>query len=117
MPDPCRSCPTSATPARDREVKHAQRLFFGEFEVADPVAYEVYRAKVPDIVSAHGGQILVRGGDPQPFDGAMPQRRFVIVEFDSPEAARTFYFSDAARAVACQRDGRDHPFRMSRPAS
>ena len=28
--------------------------FFGEFEVTDPVAYEVYRAKVPDIISAHG---------------------------------------------------------------
>jgi uncharacterized protein (DUF1330 family) len=71
-------------------VKHAQSYFFGEFEVTDPVAYEVYRAKVPDIISTHGGRILVRGGDPQPFDGSMPQRRFVIVEFDSPEAARTF---------------------------
>jgi uncharacterized protein (DUF1330 family) len=86
-------------------VKHAQRLFFGEFEVTDPVAYEVYRAKVPDIISAPGGRILVRGGDPQPFDGAMPQRRFVIVEFDSPEAARTFYFSDVYQAVL--------PFRLN----
>ena len=73
--------------------------FLGEFEITDPAAYEVYRAKVPDIISAHGGRILVRGGDPQPFDGTMPQRRFVIVEFDSPEAARTFYYSDAYQAV------------------
>ena len=62
--------------------------FFGEFEITDPATYEVYRAKVPDIISAHGGRILVRGGDPQPFDGTMLQRRFVLVEFDSPAAAR-----------------------------
>jgi uncharacterized protein (DUF1330 family) len=79
--------------------------FFGEFEITDPVAYEVYRAKVPDIIAAHGGRILARGGDPQLFDGTLPQRRFVIVEFDSPEAARKFYCSDAYQAV--------RPFRLS----
>jgi uncharacterized protein (DUF1330 family) len=73
--------------------------FFGEFEIIDLAAYEVYRTTVPNIISAHGGRILVRGGDPEPFDGAMPQRRFVVVEFDSPEAARRFYYSDAYYAV------------------
>jgi uncharacterized protein (DUF1330 family) len=55
--------------------------------------------KSRDIISAHGGRILVRGGDPQPLDGPMPQRRFVIVEFDSPEAAKAFYYSDAYQPV------------------
>jgi uncharacterized protein (DUF1330 family) len=73
--------------------------FFGEFDITDPAAYEAYRTEVPNIISAHEGRILVRGGDPQPFDGAMPQRRFVIVEFDSPEAATRFYYSDAYQAV------------------
>ena len=73
--------------------------FFGEFEITDPAAYEAYRARVPDIISGHGGRILVRGGDPQPFDGTMPRRRFVIVEFDSPEAARNFYYSGAYQAA------------------
>ncbi|SDI21612.1 MULTISPECIES: DUF1330 domain-containing protein [Bradyrhizobium] len=74
--------------------------FFGEFEIADPVGYDAYRAKVPEIISAHGGRILVRGGDPQPLDGLMPQqRRFIIVEFDSPEAVKTFYYSDAYQAL------------------
>jgi len=54
---------------------------------------------VPDIISAHGGKILVRGGDPQPLDGVLPHRRRVIVEFDSPEAVKTFYHSDAYQAV------------------
>ena len=74
--------------------------FFVEIEIADPAAYEAYRTKVPDIISAHGGRILVRGGDPQPFDGPMPQqRRFIIVEFDSPEAVRAFSYSDAYQAM------------------
>jgi uncharacterized protein (DUF1330 family) len=83
--------------------------FFGEFDITDPAAYEVYAAKVPDIISAQGGRILVRGGEPQPLDGTMPQRRFIIVEFDSPEAAKAFYSSDAYQAVL--------PFRLNASTS
>jgi uncharacterized protein (DUF1330 family) len=83
--------------------------FFGEFEITDPAVYESYRAKVPDIISAHGGRILVRGGDPQPLDGTLPQRRFIVVEFDSPEAARTFHSSNAYQAVL--------PFRLNASTS
>src|SRR6202051_5048126 len=77
----------------------AKGYLFVQLEVTDPAAYEAYRTKVPDIISAHGGRILVRGGDPQPFDGVMPQRRRVIVEFDRHEAVTTFYYSDAYQAV------------------
>jgi uncharacterized protein (DUF1330 family) len=73
--------------------------FFVEVEIADPAAYEAYRTAVPDIISAHGGRILVRGGNPQPLDGALPQSRRVIVEFDSPEDVKTFYDSEAYQAV------------------
>jgi uncharacterized protein (DUF1330 family) len=73
--------------------------FFVELEIADPAAYEAYRTAVPDIISAYGGRILVRGGDAQPLDGTVPHRRRVIVEFDSPEAVKTFYNSDAYQAV------------------
>jgi uncharacterized protein (DUF1330 family) len=73
--------------------------FFVEVEIIDPAAYEAYRESVPDIIVAHGGKILVRGGDPQPLDGALPHCRRIIVEFDSPEAVKTFYHSDAYQAV------------------
>ena len=73
--------------------------FFVELEVTDPAAYEAYRTAVPDIITAHGGRILVRDGDPQSLDGTVPQRRRVIVEFDRPEAVKTFYGSDAYQAV------------------
>jgi uncharacterized protein (DUF1330 family) len=73
--------------------------FFVEIEITDPAAYEVYRTSVPGIISAHGGTILARGGDPQPLDGVVPHRRRVIVEFDSPEAVKAFYYSYAYQAV------------------
>jgi uncharacterized protein (DUF1330 family) len=73
--------------------------FFVEVEIADPAAYEAYRTAVPDIIASHGGRILVRDENPQPLDGAVPRRRRVIVEFDSPESVKTFYNSDAYQAV------------------
>jgi uncharacterized protein (DUF1330 family) len=93
--------PTTSKRLRDklREMDHAKGYFFVEVEITDPAAYEAYRTKVPDIISAHGGKILVRGGYPQPLDGVMPHRRRVIVEFDSPEAVKTFYYSDAYQAT------------------
>jgi len=65
--------------------------FFVEVGITDLVAYEAYRTAVPDIISAHGGRILVRGGDPQPLDGAVPHRRRVIVEFESRGSVKAFY--------------------------
>ena len=73
--------------------------FFVEIEITDPAAYEVYRTSVPDIIAAHGGRILVRGEDAQPLDGVIPHRRRVIVEFDSPEAVKGFYHSEAYQAM------------------
>src|ERR1700678_3459214 len=73
--------------------------FYVEVEITDLAAYEAYRPAVPDIISAHGGRILVRGGDPQLLDGVIPHRRRVIVEFDSTEAVKAFYYSDAYQAV------------------
>ena len=65
--------------------------FFGEFEITDPVIYETYRLKVPDIISDHGGRIFVRGGDAQPLDG------FLIVRPDA-----TLFYANA-QAVCEQR--------------
>jgi uncharacterized protein (DUF1330 family) len=73
--------------------------FFVEIEITDPAAYEAYRKSVPDIIAAHGGKILVRGEGAQPLNGVIPRRRRVIVEFDSPEAVKAFYHSDAYQAV------------------
>ena len=40
----------------------------------------------------------MRAADPQPLDGTVPHRRRVVVKFDSPEAVKAFYDSDAYKA-------------------
>jgi uncharacterized protein (DUF1330 family) len=57
--------------------------FFVEVEITDPTAYEAYRTTVPDIISAQGGRILVRGGDPQPFDGVTSKRKSARSSYQS----------------------------------
>ena len=83
---------------------------FVEIKITDPAAYRINPEKVSDVISVHGWRMLVRGGDPLLFDGAMSQRRFIIVEFDSPEAAKEFYDSDACRAVLPFRLNASHGF-------
>jgi uncharacterized protein (DUF1330 family) len=83
---------------------------FVEIEITDPAAYGINRVKVPDVISAHGGRMLVYGGDPRLFDGVMSQRRFIIVEFDSPGAAKEFHDSGAYRAVMPFRLNASHGF-------
>src|SRR5260221_13622162 len=94
-----RSATQRPTADRSRSETMPKGYFFVEIEIRDPAAYEAYRTSVPDIIAAHGGRILVRGEDAQPLDGLVPHRRRVIVEFDSPEAVKNFYHSDAYQAV------------------
>ena len=63
-------------------------------EVTDPEKFEVYRGQVPATIEKHGGRYLVRGGDVQVVEGDLPARRTVVLEFDSLEKARGWYFSD-----------------------
>jgi uncharacterized protein (DUF1330 family) len=64
-----------------------------ELEITDPALFEKYRAKVPATIAAYGGRYLVRGGEPQPLEGDHPLRRFVVIEFASPEQAKNWYHS------------------------
>ena len=83
---------------------------FVEIEITGPAAHGINHARFPDVISAHGGRMLVRGGDPRLFDGVMSQRRFIIAEFDSPEAAKEFHDADAYRAVLPFRLNASHGF-------
>jgi len=83
---------------------------FGEIEITDAAGYDEYRKRVPDVIAAYGGRYLVRGGDARPLDGDMPQRRFVILEFDSPERASEFYHSAAYQAILPLRLGASRGF-------
>ena len=59
-------------------------------EVIDTEAYSEFVEKVPAAIAAHGGRFLVRTSDVEVFQGEWAPKRFVILEFDSLEAARGF---------------------------
>jgi uncharacterized protein (DUF1330 family) len=69
--------------------------------LTDPVAYEEFKQRAEAAIAKHGGRYLVRGGALEALEGDwLP--RMVLLEFDSLEAALTFYRSDeytAAREV------------------
>ena len=65
-----------------------------QVKVEDPTKYEEYRKQVLNTVERYGGRFLVRGGDITTLEGDWDPGRFVIVEFDSPERAKQWYFSD-----------------------
>ena len=64
----------------------------GEIEVTDPKIYDEYRGQVLATIEKHGGRFLVRGGKAEGLEGA-PPKRMVVLEFASPEQARTWYRS------------------------
>lgn len=76
--------------------------------VTDPDQYKNYMALSPGAVEAHGGKFIARGGEAEVLEGDADDRRVVLLEFPSMEAARTFYDSPeylearAARAGAAE---------------
>ena len=68
-------------------------------EVSDPVAYEAYRSQTGAIIAQYGGRALIRGGAIEVREGDPGLSRLVILEFDSVEAASTFYDSPEYQAI------------------
>ena len=64
-----------------------------EIEVTNPEGYKAYSAVVPATVEKYGGKFIVRGGKAHVLEGDWPERRRVILEFPSMEAARRWYDS------------------------
>jgi uncharacterized protein (DUF1330 family) len=71
-----------------------------EIEVTDMNAYKNYAAKAGPVIAACGGTYLARGGKVEGLEGDPPKARFVIVEFDSFDAAEACYNSKAYQEIA-----------------
>ena len=65
-----------------------------DIEVTDPSAYEEYRKLVPPLVAKYGGKYLVRGGDLESMEGGWTPKRLAVLEFESVERAKQFYYSE-----------------------
>ncbi len=66
----------------------------GDIEITDQDAYEKYRAGVSETVYAFGGNYLVRGAHGEVIEGTWEPKRLVVLEFESMNQAKTWYYSD-----------------------
>jgi uncharacterized protein (DUF1330 family) len=64
-----------------------------EIEVTNPEGYKEYTTLVPATIAKYGGRFLVRGGKAHPIEGDWPERRRVLIEFPSIEAAKRWWDS------------------------
>jgi uncharacterized protein (DUF1330 family) len=64
-----------------------------EIEVTNPEGYKEYTQQVPATIAKYGGRFLIRGGAVEVLEGDWPQRRRVLIEFDSMEAAKKWWDS------------------------
>ena len=71
--------------------------------VKDAEAYKGYSALVPDTLKKYGGWYVVRAGGVEEADmieGEFRLRRFVVLAFESKEAALKWYISEEYQAAA-----------------
>jgi uncharacterized protein (DUF1330 family) len=54
-----------------------------------------YRERNTDVVAAHGGRFIARGGAHEVLEGDWNPKRVVIIEFPDMDAARAWHESDA----------------------
>ena len=64
-----------------------------EIEIVNPDGYKEYTTTVPATIAKYGGKFLVRGGGAEVLEGDWPNRRRVIIEFPSLEAAKRWWNS------------------------
>ena len=73
-------------------------------DIKDPDAYARYAAAATKVIAAHGGRPLARGGRFEALEGQVRARN-VVLEFDSYDAARTYFFSAEYQAARALRKG------------
>ena len=73
-------------------------------DVTNPEAYANYAKLATEAIKQHGGRPLVRGGRFEAVEG-VARARNVVVEFESFDAARAFYFSQEYQQAKALREG------------
>ncbi|HJZ31621.1 MAG TPA: DUF1330 domain-containing protein [Hyphomicrobiaceae bacterium] len=76
-----------------------------EMTIHDRQRFQDYTALSAPAVAAAGGSYAVSGVKPDVLEGRFDAHRVVLVEFASPEAARSFYHSAAYQAAKAKRTG------------
>ena len=64
-----------------------------EIEITNAEGYKGYGAMAPATIEKFGGRFLVRGTPCHALEGEWPERRRVLIEFPTAEAARKWWDS------------------------
>jgi uncharacterized protein (DUF1330 family) len=78
--------------------------YIARVDIKDPEAYAKYATAATDAIRAHGGKLLARGGRFEALEGPGRQRN-VVIEFESYEKAREYYYSEQYQAAKAMREG------------
>jgi uncharacterized protein (DUF1330 family) len=73
--------------------------------IHDRAAFENYLAEAPRTVARFGGKYLFRGEDVTALEGSWDDERFVILEFQTAEAAWAWYRSTEYQPLRELRQG------------
>ena len=65
-----------------------------DIEVTNPESFEEYRQRVPPLIAKYGGKYLARGGEMEKVEGDWSPTRIVVLEFESMERVKEFYYSE-----------------------
>ena len=73
-------------------------------DITDPKAYAAYAEVAGKAIAKHGVKLLARGGRFEALEGTARARN-VVLECESYEAARAFYFSPEYSGARAMREG------------
>jgi uncharacterized protein (DUF1330 family) len=73
-------------------------------DISDPEAYARYAAEATEAQKKYGVRVLARGGRHEALEG-QARARNVVLEFESADAARAYYFSPEYQKAKKEREG------------
>jgi uncharacterized protein (DUF1330 family) len=73
-------------------------------DVTNPEAYARYAQAATKAIADHGGKALARGGRSEALEGK-GRARNVVLEFESYDAARRYFYSEQYQAARALREG------------
>jgi uncharacterized protein (DUF1330 family) len=83
-----------------------------ESNITDPQRYQQYATLAREIVKAHGGEYLARGGRHETIEGDWTPHRVTVVRFPSYAQAKAFYDDARYQHARTHRVGATEYFNM-----
>ena len=73
--------------------------------ISDMEKYKEYMKATPASVEKYGGKIIVRGGENVTLEGPAIDERVVVIEFESLDRAKAWYYSNEYQKAKTLREG------------